>query len=55
MKFKIFTKMSRKMGLEQSVPNNQSLFRFYKKILDFSSMGLRNRKCYKEGKMNQYF
>ena len=44
MKLKIFIKNVRKDGLKANAPNNESLLKFTKKIIEFSEKGLKKRK-----------
>ena len=52
---KNFYKNVRKDGLKANAPNNESLLKFTKKIIEFSEKGLKKRKLRKKGKNETIF
>ena len=52
---KNFYKNVRKNGLKANAPNNESLLKFTKKIIEFSEKGLKKRKLRKKGKNETIF
>ena len=47
--------MLEKNGLKANAPNNESLLKFTKKIIEFSEKGLKKRKLRKKARMKQFF